>query len=147
MTAEIRGRHKPEDVHLIFSTDDGQYRDVPIEMAELSPRTYSVELRTGESGIQQSLKYKVVVRDGESNWYQVNVRSQPSISIDYLKITPPKYTRLPVRTITGTGEVSSVEGAKVSIHAVTNVPAEIAYIEYLTAAPGCLLYTSDAADE
>lgn len=133
VTAKIRGRHEPTDVQLIFTTEDGQYRDVPIDMIPTDPGTYFAELRTNGSGIQQSLKYKVVALDGESSWYNVNVRPQPSVSIESLRVTPPAYTGLPVRTITGNGEVSSAEGAKVLINAVTNMPAKIAYIEYLNA--------------
>ena len=129
--AEIKGRHEAGDVRLIFSTDDGQYIDSQIGMLALSNRKYTCELKTASTGIQQDLKYKVIVLDGESRWYTVKVLPQPAVSIESIEIRPPEYTGLPDRVITTTGEVSSVEGAKVLISAVTNMSAKTAHIEFL----------------
>lgn len=131
--AEVRGRHEPHDVQLVYSTDDGQHTNVALPMQATGPRRYEVELRTSESGIQQSLQYQVVAKDGHSRWFDVNVRPLPAVSIDSLTLTPPTYTKLPERIITGTGELDAVEGTQVTLSAITNMPIESAYIEFLHA--------------
>lgn len=131
VTAEIRGSHEPEDVQLIYSTDDGQHTNVPIPMNADGPFRYEVELKTSGTGIQQNLKYKIVARDGESPWYSVKVKPQPAVLINSLKLVPPKYTELAERIITGTGEVDGVEGTRVFIEAAANLPIQNAYIEFL----------------
>ncbi len=131
ITAEIRGHHEPHDIQLVYATDDGQHTNVPLAMNATGPRRYEVELRTSGAGIQQDLKYKIVARDGESPWFQVNVRPLPAVMVQRLKLIPPKYTKLPERVITGTGEAEGIEGTRVVIEAIANMPIESAYLEFL----------------
>ena len=46
-------------------------------------------------------------------------------------LTPPEYTKLPTRTLTGVGDVSSIEGTRVDVNAIANLPIKLAYIELL----------------
>ena len=131
ITAEIRGPHDPHDVQLIYSTDDGQHTNVPVPMNSAGPYRYEIDLKTSGSGIQQNLRYKIVARDGESPWYSVKVKPFPAVSINSLKLVPPKYTKLAERLITGTGEVDGVEGTRVYIDATANLPIQSAYVEFL----------------
>jgi hypothetical protein len=136
VTAEIHGRHEPHEVQLVYSTDDGQHTDVALPMISTGPRRYEINLQTSRSGIQQNLKYRVVARDGESPWYAVTVKPLPAVSIETLKLVPPKYTGIPERTIVGTGEANGVEGTRVFIEAKANLPIQSAYLEFLAPEKG-----------
>ena len=94
VTAEINGRHEPGDVRLLFSTKDGQLMNVSVPMQQGESKTqYVGRLSTGSAGIQTPLTYWIEARDGLSPEYSVNVRTNPSISINQVTIVPPKYTR------------------------------------------------------
>ena len=132
IAATIQGSHSPEDVRLIYSTLDGQLVDQTVSMMPSdAPNRYEIDLSMLDGGIQQSLNYQVVARDGASPQYEVSVRPNPSIAIESLTITPPKYTRLSERTLTGQGDIEAVEGSRVSLQAVANLPIQVAYIELL----------------
>ena len=132
VTARVRGKHESSDVRILFSTDDGQRIDVPIVMTgDDSGMRYSGIISTGSSGIQQSLKYKVVARDGISPEYRVAVRTNPTIAVKKVDIVPPKYTRLPSRTIEGRGDIEAPEDSLATVHATANMPIKSAYLELL----------------
>ena len=137
VTARVVGQHDESEVRLVYSTLDSQTVDAVIPMQFTgSNGTYTTILETGNSGIQQPLKYRIEARDGKSPEYRIDVRPNPSIAVDSIEITPPHYTQLPKRTIEGTGEVQAVEGAQVEIHATANLPIEVAYIVPLVARKG-----------
>ena len=134
VTAEIRGRHEPEDVRMYFSTVDGQMKDVAVAMQPGTKKTeYVGKLTTGPAGIQSPLTYWIEARDGRTPDFDVNVRTNPAISINQITITPPEYTRLPERIIEGQGEVQCPEGSKISVRATANLPIRLAYLELLQA--------------
>lgn len=134
VTAEVNGRHEPGDVRLLFSTKDGQLMNVSVPMQPGDSKTqYVGTLSTGSAGIQTPLTYWLEARDGRSPDFDVNVRTNPSISISQVTITPPTYTRLPERTLDGQGEIQCPEGSQVTINAQANLPMKLAYIELLQA--------------
>ena len=123
-----------EEVRLIFSTKDSQTVDAEVVMKSEGPGgIYSAKLATGSAGIQQPLYYRIEAGDGESPTFSVNVRPNPTITVEQIKITPPKYTQLDERTIEGSGDIQAVEGSKVEITAKSNLPIELAYIVPLVA--------------
>ena len=134
VTAKVYGVSEQDVVHLVYSSVDSQIVDAHVTMKYTGENnTYAATLATGPSGIQQSLTYHVEAGDGASPEYSISVRPNPSITINSVRITPPKYTGLPERIIDGQGEIQAVEGASVEITATANLPIELAYIVPLIA--------------
>ena len=94
-------------------------------------RRFIATLASDQGGIQQSLVYRVVARDGQSPDYDIVVKPNPSISIDALTITPPAYTGLPVETLGGQESIEAPEGSTVRVEALANMPIKLAYMELL----------------
>ncbi|MCH2182850.1 MAG: hypothetical protein MK108_12670, partial [Mariniblastus sp.] len=135
VTAEIRGNFDPETARLVYSTEDGQQVDAVIRMkpGEISSNKFVAELQTCSSGIQQPLTYFVVAGDGRSPDYSVQVRPNPVIRVDQVKISPPAYTGLPERVTEGQAEIQAIEGSTVEISTTANMPIDVAFIELLEA--------------
>ncbi|MEM7456608.1 MAG: hypothetical protein AAF456_19845, partial [Planctomycetota bacterium] len=134
ITARISGSHDPADVRIVFSSEDGQITDQILPMSlDGTAGKYKAKLTTDGNGIQQSLIYSIVARDGTSPEYSINVRPNPTISIQSVHIAPPAYTKLPERTIEGQGDVQVIEGTTIKINALANLPISVAYIELLKA--------------
>jgi|GEM_PF-4802403 len=132
VVARVSGRHQPEDVKLIYSTVDGQLVDQPVSMALTDePRTYSGTIAMPGGGVQASLQYRVVAKDGVSRDYVVTVRPNPTIAIESLLFDPPDYTGLASRTLMGVGDIDAIEGTLVTINAVANLPIKSAEVELL----------------
>ena len=134
ITAKINGISEKDEVRIVYSSTDSQIVDAVATMNSADgSSTYSKILATGPSGIQQSLTYHVEAGDGISPKYQINVRPNPSITIQSIQITPPKYTGLPEQIIEGQGEIQAVEGSRVEVSVLANLPIELAYIVPLIA--------------
>ena len=134
VTAKVYGKVPNDEVRLVYSTTDSQIVDAVIAMEKTGANgTYQAVLSPGAAGIQQPINYRVEAGDGVSPVYSIDVRPNPSVSIESIKITPPNYTGLPERMIEGNGEIQAVEGAKVEITAKANLPIDIAYIVPLNA--------------
>ncbi|MEM7781989.1 MAG: hypothetical protein AAF623_01330 [Planctomycetota bacterium] len=136
VSATIKGQFSPQDARLVYSTLDGQLIDQSVLMEPTDePDRFQAVLSMPGGGVQQSLSYFVKARDGKSPQYEIEVRPNPAISIDSIVLSPPKYTELPSQTLTGQGDIEAVEGTQVEIHAVANLPIDIAYIELLNEIP------------
>ncbi len=132
VTAVVRGLHQPQDVMIEFSTLDGQLTNQQLPMRpDGSGNRYRANLSMAGSGIQQSLSYRVVARDGSSPDFKVMVQPNPTIAVESLELQPPAYTRLPVRSLNGQGNIDALEGTEITVHAVANLPINVAYIELL----------------
>jgi len=133
VAATIKGSFSPEDVKLVYSTTDGQLVDQEFAMQPETDanRRFSAMLSPDQGGIQQSLVYRVVARDGQSPDYDIVVKPNPSISIDVLTITPPAYTGLPVETLGAQESIEAPEGSTVRVEALANLPIKLAYMELL----------------
>ncbi len=131
VTAMVTGGHDPRDVKIIYSSDDGQLLDQEMQMTATGASSYRARLTTDGAGVQQSLSYRVVARDGTSPDYAVRVRANPTISIQSVLIQPPDYTKLPERTINGQGVVQVIEGTAITVQAVANLPIHVANVELL----------------
>lgn len=132
VTATIRGRHQPEDVQLVYSTFDGRLTEQKISMTPAgSQGVYGASVSMPGGGIQSSLRYRIVARDGSTPDYEVVVRQNPSITIDSLVFNAPAYTKIKPMTLKGVGDIEAIEGTKVTVHAVANLPIKNAYIELL----------------
>ncbi len=137
VSAAVRGRYDTLDVDLVFSTDNGQLVDQVIPMvANESSGRYEAKLSTDAGGIQQSLKYRIEAGDGISPEYHVTVRPNPTISVQSAILRPPAYTKLPQRVIEGQGDIQALEGTRIRIEAIANLPIKVAYIELLNQRQG-----------
>jgi collagen type III alpha len=132
VTAEIRGRHDPDEVKLVYSTADGQHVEVPVAMLRSgTTNSYQLELSTTPTGIDGPLTYYVTANDGRSDTYSVNVKPNPAITVEKIEVLSPSYTRLPPRTLTGQVEIEGIEGSQVKLTATANMPIQVAWVELL----------------
>lgn len=128
----VRGVADSERVTLFYSTADGQSVAAAIPMKPDDSSFYqTADLRTGRDGIEQALEYWVAAGDTESRRYQVEVRTRPSISIDRLEFDLPAYTDLPDFVVEQKGDITALEGTRVKVHIVSNLPLNSARIELL----------------
>ena len=136
VTAKITGPHVPEDVQFIYSTLDGRQVNQLLTMVPdpSTPDQYKLDLFKQSGGIRESLAYYIVARDGRSLDFQIDVSARPAIAVESIQLTPPKYTRLPVQTLTGS-EIEGVEGTRVKVNALANLPIDNATLELLRAIP------------
>lgn len=132
VTAEIHGRHDPDEVKLVYSTNDGQHVEVPVAMLRSgTTNSYQLELSTTPTGIDGPLTYYVMANDGRSDTYSVSVKPNPAITVEKVEVISPSYTRLPPRTLTGQVEIEGLEGSKVKLTATANMPIQVAWVELL----------------
>jgi hypothetical protein len=132
VTAEIRGRHDPDEVKLVYSTADGQHAEVPVAMLRSgTTNSYQLELSTTPTGIDGPLTYYVTANDGRSDTYSVSVKPNPAITVEKIEVISPSYTRLPPRILTGQVEIEGIEGSQVKLTATANMPIQVAWVELL----------------
>jgi hypothetical protein len=132
VTAEIRGRHDPDEVKLVYSTADGQHAEVPVAMLRSgTTNSYQLELSTTPTGIDGPLTYYVTANDGRSDTYSVSVKPNPAITVEKIEVISPSYTRLPPRMLTGQVEIEGIEGSQVKLTATANMPIQVAWVELL----------------
>ncbi len=137
VSVEVRGRHDPQAVRLLYSTFDGQQIGLAQTMrSEGDSHRYQLELATTPTGIQHDLRYWIEVHDGRSVDYTVTVLANPTITVNAIEITPPEYTELPPRRLDGRGDVEGPDGSLVKVFAQSNLPIDVAYLELLRARPG-----------
>ena len=136
ITAKVYGQHSPEDVQLIYSTNDGrQSGQVMIMQPDpTTPRQYKLNLTENMGGLRESLEYEIVARDGQSGKFEIKVAPRPAITIESIQIKPQKYTKLKPQT-TLQGAIDGVEGSTVILTATANLEIESATIELLNQLP------------
>ena len=132
--ATVKGSFNPQDVILVFSTVDGQLvgQQVSMQPESEASRRFTALLPVDQAGLQQSLSYHVIARDGKSPDYDLVVKANPSIALESVTVTPPAYTRLPEETLTGQQSIEAPEGSRVRLVAKANLPIKVAYIELLS---------------
>ena len=136
ITAKVYGPHSPEEVQLIYSTNDGrQSGQVMIMQPDPNtPRQYKLDLTKNTGGLRESLEYEIVARDGKSGKFKLKVAPRPSITINSIHIEPPKYTKLKPETSLQ-GAIDGVEGSLVTLSAEANLEIQSATIEFLRQLP------------
>ncbi len=137
VTAIVRGSHQPQDVKIEFSTLDGQLTNQSLPMRpDGDGNRYRADLSVAGGGIQQSLTYRVVARDGASPDFRVSVQPNPTIAVESIVLRPPAYSKLPETSFQGQGNIDALEGTEVTINAIANLPIQLAYIELLNEVTG-----------
>ena len=136
ITAKVYGPHSPDEVQLVYSTNDSrQLGQVMLMQPDpTTPRQYKVDLTKNTGGLRESLEYEIVARDGQSGKFEIKVAPRPSIAIESIYIESPKYTKLKPQT-TLQGAIDGVEGATVTLSATANLEIDNATIEFLKKQP------------
>lgn len=141
VSAEIQGVRGGDEVRLVYSSADGQVLDRALVMkAAEGTRRYIANLpaeddssqarpRRGGNGLQQGVQYHIQAGDALSSIYEIRVRMAPTIAVEKAELQFPAYTRKPMQT-QATGEISALEGTRVTIRARANQPIKTAFLEF-----------------
>lgn len=130
VTAEIRGLAADEPVTLYYSSEDGRVVDRPITM-EVPPAGYRFQAVLPESpaGVHDDLRYRIEAGDAISRTHRVTVIAAPTISVRRVEYEYPQYTGLS-RRVSKEGDLSALEGTKVTIYAESNQPIKSATLDF-----------------
>jgi hypothetical protein len=130
IAAVVKGLRSAEAPQLFYSTADGQIVDVSIAMTSDNGLRWQAELPPEADGVQQDLRYHVRAGDAISEEYRVKVSPAPSITVRSVHCDYPRYTRRPPQTIEDRGDISALEGTRVTLRAEANQPIQSAWIEF-----------------
>ena len=83
------------------------------------------------TNVQQSMDYYLTGGDAESLRYHLEVLPAPTVTSIALDLKFPDYTQVPPRTNVEGGTVEAIEGTAVTVHARTNMPAELATLNII----------------
>ncbi len=130
ISATIKGLSESEQATVIYSSTNDEIQDavLPLEV-DSSGRKYFGRLTTDKGSIQQTLHYYVVAGDTRSNTCEIKVSPRPTLSVESVELSPPKYTELPAIKLEKKVEIEGLEGTRVKINALSNLPMERAWIE------------------
>ena len=131
VSARIHGVRPDETVRLLYTTDDSQTVNREILMASPAPgQRYEGTLPVDLAGLQQNVTYHIEAGDGRTAGFRVEVTATPSILVQRVEYEYPPYTRRERREVEREGEVSGLEGTRVTVRALTNHPIKTASIEF-----------------
>lgn len=131
VTTDLSGE-VPQDVTLLYTTDDQQFVDEPISMHEVEAglKRYQCILKgNGSEGLLQGLSYRIVAGDASTRTYTVTVTQPPSASIKSLHYTYPDYMELPPEIAAGSS-IDTWEGTQIEFEAEANTPIEMAWLQF-----------------
>lgn len=135
ITARLEGVTANDSVAIIYSTDDGQTVERRVAMERGSDdREWKTVLPPDSSGLQQSLVYRLEAGDAITTNYRIDARPAPLIAVRSLTYDYPVYTTRERRVVERQGDISAVEGTRVTVEALANQPIKSAWIEF--APPG-----------
>ena len=128
VSAVVHG--EADAVQLFYSTADGELVDQLIEM-KLDPSSlrYEAMLPDSGEGLQREVLYRIEAGDAVTASYRLRVSPAPNIVVEQLQYDYPSYTGRPRETLVGQGDVTALEGTRVTIRAKANQPIRSAYIE------------------
>ena len=131
VAARINRIADDEPVRLYFSTADEQIVDRELSMPfdEKSGKYQAIIASDGE-GIRRALSYRIEAGDAVAGPFDVRVVPAPSIVVDRIEYDYPAYTELPSETVEGNGDISALEGTRVTIFATANQVIASAYVEF-----------------
>ena len=131
VTTDLLGE-VPEEVTLLFTTNDEQFVDEAVSMREVEAglKRYQCILK-GDSGegLLQGLSYRIVAGDASTKTYNVTVAQPPSATVDELRYSFPDYMELPSESPTGSN-IDTWEGTKIEIAATANMVIESAKLQF-----------------
>ena len=133
ISATIDSLDDVSDARIVYSTADQQVTDCTANLARSSAKesTWQISLPVDDpAGLQQSYSYRIEAGDAVSRTYHLNVVPAPTIVVQSVDLTYPKYTRIPAETLTHQGDIRALEGTHVTLHAFANQPIDAAWIEW-----------------
>jgi hypothetical protein len=130
VSAVVEGLRSGEAPELLYSTADGQVVDGSIEMTSEDRRRWQAVLPSDSRGAEQDFRYYLRAGDAISEEYRVQVSPAPSITVRSVHYEFPRYTRREPQTIADRGDLSAVEGTRVTLRAEANQPIQSAWIEF-----------------
>jgi hypothetical protein len=136
VSAEIHGLNTDEPVRLRYSTADEQLvgESIPMTPAAVGGRYEGQLPRSaggqGAVGVQQDLSYWIEAGDARSKPFAVSVFLRPTLVVQRVRYEYPAYTGLPSKEVESTGDLSGIEGTRVSISAISNQPIKRAYVDF-----------------
>jgi hypothetical protein len=135
ISARLEGVTEKDSVAIIYSTDDGQTveRRVALERGS-DGREWKAVLPPDSAGLQQSLTYRLEAGDAITATYRIEARPAPLIAVRSVTYDYPAYTTRERRVVERQGDISAVEGTRVTVEALANQPIKSAWIEF--APPG-----------
>ena len=133
IAAEVHGLEQDEPVRLLYSTADEQIVGQEIRMKPSAGGmqfSCRVPTRSNQGGIQQDFSYWIEAGDARSPRYAVAVFARPTLVVNRLRYDYPAYTGYPSREVENTGDISAVEGTRVTLFAQANKPIKTAHVDF-----------------
>ncbi len=84
------------------------------------------------NNVQQSMDYYLTGGDAETRRLHLKVLPAPTVTSVAIDLAFPSYTKVPPRTNIEGGTVEAIVGTTVTVHATTNMPAQIANLNLNT---------------
>ncbi|MFI4874855.1 MAG: proline-rich domain-containing protein, partial [Blastopirellula sp. JB062] len=120
-----------EQVALYFSSADRRIVD---QHVELQPDESGLHFRgviaPAGQGIQHDLVYHIQAGDATTRDYRITAAPAPSIEVVNVRYDYPSYTQETPYTQDREGAIKALEGTRVTVKAVSNLPMDEAYIEF-----------------
>jgi hypothetical protein len=130
VAAQVRGVAPDIPVILIYGTHDGQLVDVAVEMAQDGDRDmFRARIGDSETGLQQGIRYRISAGDAVSTDFRVSVVEAPNIVVRQVDYEFPVYTGQSPES-RQSGDISALEGTRVTVRASANQPIRSAHIEF-----------------
>ena len=130
VSAFVEGLRAGEEILLHYSTEDGQLVDQTVPMTPSNrPGQYECQLPPTKAGLQQSLRYHLAAGDCITFDYSLEMEVPPTIVVDSIKYTYPKYTGLGERLATDAADIRAIEGTRITVQATANREIQWAGIE------------------
>ncbi|MEM9352211.1 MAG: hypothetical protein AAGA92_04290 [Planctomycetota bacterium] len=137
VSAEVLGLAPDEPVVLKYSTADKQAVDRPVTMNSETELDYRCTLPgrgpstgRGTAGVQQELTYWIEAGDARSTQHKITVFEKPTIVVQSVRYDYPAYTGLGAREDDAGGDLSAVEGTRVTLFALANQPIDAAHVDF-----------------
>ena len=119
VSARFRRLKENETPVLLYSSEDKKFVNAPVSMSADAekPRFWSAQIPDA----QQNLTWRLEAGDARSETFQLTVLPPLRVTIESLRLTPPKYTGLPTVTQTA-GDVQTVAGTRIDLVVRTSEP-------------------------
>jgi hypothetical protein len=129
--ARIEGLADRGAVRLVYSTDDGQVVDRPLEMSlPLGGYKHVGMLPAGDATLQQSVTYRIEAGDAATRLFRVEVSPAPAIAVRSVEYKYPSYTGLLAQRVDDQPDIKAIEGTEITIHAIANEEIQSAHVDF-----------------
>jgi hypothetical protein len=131
VSADVRGAESDEPVRLFYTTAGQQVVDHQVEMHMPTGQSrYACLLGAREVGVREDLSYRIEAGDAISRTFRIRVTPAPTILVERIDYAYPPYTGLSKQTVQREGDISAIEGTRVTIHTRANGLIDTARIDF-----------------